>query len=158
MRQLRLVGCFAPCRYRSNVRQYQALFCLLTKRKPVLVSQAAQLVLQELIGAIGVQNGAARQALPASGPKERTVAGRRSPQLAASLPPKSPERGMLVDALYLREKAHYCVALARRCPHLWTAQALEALGTEMMEKAAELERDRTLSPSGADQATLTKRT
>ena len=44
---------------------------------------------------------------------------------------------MLVDALYLREKAHYCVALARRCPHLWTAQALEALGTEMMEKAAE---------------------
>jgi hypothetical protein len=35
---------------------------------------------------------------------------------------------MLVDALYLREKAHYCVALARSCADLATAQALEALG------------------------------
>jgi hypothetical protein len=59
---------------------------------------------------------------------------------------------MLVDALYLREKAHYCVALARRCPHLATAQALEILGIEMMEKAAELERDRTLTPPEAEQA------
>jgi len=64
---------------------------------------------------------------------------------------------MLIDALYLREKAYYCVALARRCPHLWTAQALVALGTEMTEKAAELERDRTLSPPGPDQAKSTKR-
>jgi hypothetical protein len=67
-RQLRLVRCFAQCRYRSNVRQYQALFCLLTKRKPALVIRAVQLVLQESIGAIGVRHGAARQASPASGP------------------------------------------------------------------------------------------
>lgn len=94
-RQLRLVRCFAQCRYRSNVQQYQALFCLLTKRKPALVIRAVQLVLQESIGAIGVRTGAARQASPASGPKERPVAGRalihhlaryqRPPQLAASL-------------------------------------------------------------------------
>ncbi len=64
---------------------------------------------------------------------------------------------MLIDALYLREKAHYCVALARRCSHLATAQALEALGVELMEKAAELERDRSLSPPGADQANPMKR-
>ena len=56
-------------------RQYQT-FWLLTKRKPALVIRAAQLVLQELIGAIGVRHGAARQASPASGPKERPVAGR----------------------------------------------------------------------------------
>jgi hypothetical protein len=42
--QLRRVRCFAQCRYRSNVRQYQALFCLLTKRKPALVIRAVQLV------------------------------------------------------------------------------------------------------------------
>jgi hypothetical protein len=52
---------------------------------------------------------------------------------------------MPVDALYLREKAHYCVALSRRCSDLATAQALEALGVELMEKAAELERDHSLT-------------
>jgi len=67
-RQLRLERCFAQCRYRSNVRRYQALFCLLTKRKPALVIRAVQLVLQESIGVIGVPNGAARQALPARDP------------------------------------------------------------------------------------------
>ena len=46
---------------------------------------------------------------------------------------------MLADAMYLRECAHRCVALARNCPHLPTSQALEALGVELMEKAAELE-------------------
>ena len=50
----------------------------------------------------------------------------------------------MVDAPYLREKAQYCVALARRCPDLPTSQALEALGVELMEKAAELESDRSL--------------
>jgi hypothetical protein len=53
--------------------QYQALFCLLTKRKLALVIREVQLVLQE---SIGVRHGAARQASPASGPKERPVAGR----------------------------------------------------------------------------------
>ena len=79
MRQLRLARYFAPCRYRSNVRQYKVLFYLLIKRKPALVSRALQLVLLESIGAIGVQNGAVRQASPASTPKERPVAGRRTP-------------------------------------------------------------------------------
>jgi hypothetical protein len=46
---------------------------------------------------------------------------------------------MLADSLYLRECAHQCVALARECPHLPTAQALEALGVELMQKAAELD-------------------
>jgi hypothetical protein len=49
------------------------------------------------------------------------------------------EANMLADAIYLRECAHQCVALARNCPHLPTSQALEALGVELMEKAAELE-------------------
>ena len=35
---------------------------------------------------------------------------------------------MPADVAYLREKAHFCVALARKCPHLPTAQALEGLG------------------------------
>jgi len=47
--------------------QYQALFCLLTKRKLALVIREVQLVLQE---SIGVRHGAARQASPASGPKD----------------------------------------------------------------------------------------
>jgi len=47
---------------------------------------------------------------------------------------------MFVDAAYLRERAHYCVALARDCPHAATSHALEALGIELMEKAAELEK------------------
>ena len=58
-----------------------------------------------------------------------------------------PATDMLADALYLREKAHYCVALARGCPDLSTSQALEALGVELMEKAAELESDRLLADS-----------
>jgi len=52
---------------------------------------------------------------------------------------------MLVDALYLREKGHYCVALARHCTDVSTSHALEALGIELMEKAAELEKNRLLA-------------
>ena len=55
-------------------------------------------------------------------------------------------RPMYVDTAYLRDKAQYCVALARDCPDLATAQALEALGVELMEKAAELEPSRSLTP------------
>jgi hypothetical protein len=47
---------------------------------------------------------------------------------------------MLVDTSYLREKAQRCVALARICPDSATSHALEALGVEWMEKAAEIER------------------
>jgi hypothetical protein len=46
---------------------------------------------------------------------------------------------MHVTAEYLREPAHHCVALARTCPDRSTSQALEALGVELMEKAAEVE-------------------
>jgi hypothetical protein len=54
------------------------------------------------------------------------------------------------DSAYLREKAHYCVALARDCPDLTTSHALEALGHELMEKAAELESGRSLGPQSGD--------
>jgi len=47
---------------------------------------------------------------------------------------------MLADAAYLRERAHRCVAMAGNCPHLPTSQAVEALGVELMEKAAELDK------------------
>lgn len=56
---------------------------------------------------------------------------------------------MQVDTSYLREKAHHCVALARDCPDLTTSHALEALGAELMEKAAELESSRSLAPQSA---------
>jgi hypothetical protein len=46
---------------------------------------------------------------------------------------------MQVTPQYLREQAHYCVALARACPRRSTSQALEELGVELMEKAAEVE-------------------
>jgi hypothetical protein len=65
---------------------------------------------------------------------------------------------MLVDALFLREKAHYCVAPSRRCTDLATAQALEALGIELMEKAAELESERSLTESTGDKPRSLKRT
>ena len=44
-----------------------------------------------------------------------------------------------VDASYLRALAERCVRLARDCPHRPTAHELEAIGTELMEKAAELD-------------------
>ena len=44
-----------------------------------------------------------------------------------------------VDAPYLRKQAQRCVRLARECPHQPTAHGLEALGTELMERAAELD-------------------
>ena len=42
-------------------------------------------------------------------------------------------------ASYLREQAQRCVRLARDCPHSPTSHQLEAIGMELMEKAAELE-------------------
>jgi hypothetical protein len=64
---------------------------------------------------------------------------------------------MLMDALYLREKAHYCVALASICTELATAQALEALGIELMEKAGDLERDRSFISSATYSPKSTRR-
>jgi hypothetical protein len=42
-------------------------------------------------------------------------------------------------APYLREQAQRCVRLARTCPHLPTAHELEALASELMQKAYELD-------------------
>jgi hypothetical protein len=44
-----------------------------------------------------------------------------------------------VDATYLREQAQRCIRLARGCPHPPTANQIEAIGVELMEKAAELD-------------------
>jgi hypothetical protein len=44
-----------------------------------------------------------------------------------------------VDASYLREQAQRCSRVARDCPHLATSHELEAIGTELMQKAAELD-------------------
>ena len=44
-----------------------------------------------------------------------------------------------IDASYLREQAHRCARLARDCPHLATSHQLEAIGIELMQKAAELD-------------------
>jgi len=46
---------------------------------------------------------------------------------------------MGLNPSYLREQAHRCAQLARECPHLPTSQALEEIGIEFMEKAAELD-------------------
>lgn len=40
---------------------------------------------------------------------------------------------------YLREIAQRCTRLARDCPHVTTAHALEELGLDLMHKAQELE-------------------
>jgi hypothetical protein len=47
---------------------------------------------------------------------------------------------VLLDASFLREHAHRCTQLARKCPHRPTAHALEAFGIELMLKAAELDK------------------
>jgi hypothetical protein len=49
------------------------------------------------------------------------------------------ESEMGLTPSYLREQAHRCTRLARNCPHLPTSQELEAIGVELMEKAAELD-------------------
>jgi hypothetical protein len=48
-RLLRLLQCFAQCQYRSNVRQNQALWCLLIRQKPTMVTIDASI--DELTGA-----------------------------------------------------------------------------------------------------------
>jgi hypothetical protein len=44
------------------------------------------------------------------------------------------------DAAYLRQQAYRCVQLARECPHRPTSHELEALGMELMERAAEVDK------------------
>ena len=55
---------------------------------------------------------------------------------------------MDVTVQYLRKQAHLCVALARSCPHRATSQALEALGVDLMEKAAEVEESTAMPVPG----------
>jgi hypothetical protein len=43
---------------------------------------------------------------------------------------------------YLRNLAHRCTRLARRCSDLGVSQELEGIGAELMEKAQELEQPR----------------
>ena len=50
------------------------------------------------------------------------------------------------DESYLREQAQRCVRLARDCPHRPTSHELEAIGIELMAKAAELEELRRFDP------------
>ncbi len=49
------------------------------------------------------------------------------------------KRDTSIGPSYLRQQAQRCVRLARDCPHLPTSYELEALGVELMEKAAELD-------------------
>jgi len=54
-----------------------------------------------------------------------------------------------MDTSYLRVQANNCVRLARECPDVPTSHQLEAIGTELMVKAAQL--DELLSDlAGAD--------
>ena len=46
---------------------------------------------------------------------------------------------MPANASYLREQAQRCVLLARDCPDQKTSHELEAIGIDLMEKAAELD-------------------
>lgn len=44
-----------------------------------------------------------------------------------------------VDASHMRALAHRCSRAARDCPHRPTSLELEAIGVELMEKAAEID-------------------
>lgn len=46
---------------------------------------------------------------------------------------------MTVDASFLREQAQRCVRLARACPDQATSHELEAMGIDLMEKAAQVD-------------------
>jgi hypothetical protein len=55
-----------------------------------------------------------------------------------------------VDSSYMRSLAQRCTRAARNCPHLPTSHELEAIGVELMQKAAEL--DELNQTSGPDDA------
>jgi hypothetical protein len=63
--------------------------------------------------------------------------------------PSAARHDMAVGASYLREQAERCVRLARDCPHLPTSHELEAIGVELMEKAAELDELLAILPASA---------
>jgi len=51
---------------------------------------------------------------------------------------------------YLRDVAHRCTRLARRCSDLGVSQELEGIGAELMEKARDLEQSDYSSSEGSD--------
>lgn len=52
------------------------------------------------------------------------------------------------DSSYMRDLAQRCTRAARDCPHLPTSHELEAIGVELMQKAADL--DELNQTSGSD--------
>jgi hypothetical protein len=44
-----------------------------------------------------------------------------------------------IDSAYMRDLAQRCTRAARDCPHRPTSHELEAIGVELMQKAAELD-------------------
>ncbi len=53
-----------------------------------------------------------------------------------------------IDSAYMRALAQRCSRIARDCPHRPTSQELEAIGVELMEKAAEV--DELIQTYGTD--------
>jgi len=58
-----------------------------------------------------------------------------------------------IDSTYMRDLAQRCTRAARECPHRPTSHELEAIGVELMQKAAEL--DEFNQTSGTDDAPRT---
>jgi hypothetical protein len=59
--------------------------------------------------------------------------------VAATNIPSGAESHTWDDASYMRALAHRCSRAARDCPHRPTSLELEAIGVELMEKAAEID-------------------
>jgi hypothetical protein len=53
-----------------------------------------------------------------------------------------------VDSSYMRDLAQRCTRAARNCPHRPTSHELEAIGIELMEKAAKLDEINQTSDTG----------
>ena len=53
-----------------------------------------------------------------------------------------------VDSSYMRDLAQRCTRAARKCPHRATSHELEAIGVELMQKAAELDEFNQTSDTG----------
>lgn len=53
--------------------------------------------------------------------------------------PNLSRQDVSVDTSYLREQAQRCVQLAKDCPDISTSHQLEAIGVDLMLKAAEID-------------------
>lgn len=56
------------------------------------------------------------------------------------------------DSSYIRTLAQRCTRAARDCPHVPTSHELEAIGVELMQKAAELDELNQTSDAAPRQA------